>query len=437
MKKIPLIRNLGNVFNKLSGRIIVGMIMGILVGVFIQYYQTDYPFLQHIPPYLEMLGQIFLNLMNMCIPFLIFGSIVMSISSLELNEFKSIGKSTLFLFLITTGAASFFAVLIAYFLPFSQDPIAVAKAMANTEPVLHKSIKEIILNFFPSNIIDAFLKPNVLQVIVFACLFSVCINILKKSVPTVINLLNVTLAFNAVIMKIITLIMYIAPIGIFGILSSTLATKGFETLLSLGQVLLYITLINILFLVFYFCYISIRYRLNLVILIKKCTNMIIFCITTTSTIMCLPIAMDDAKYLGIRPKLSNFILPLGNSLNTNGSPITNVIMIVAAVSLSGTPINLPFYLLLGVYATIASFGNPGIIGGAFISLAVVCDLSGVPLEVAVIFFGIDYFLGITRVPCNILGSIFCSIIMAKKRGEFNEQIFNTPLEELIKQSKNT
>ncbi|WP_392559690.1 hypothetical protein [Orbus mooreae] len=65
----------------------------------------------------------------------------------------------------------------------------------------------------------------------------------------------------------------------------------------------------------------------------------------------------------------------------------------------------------------------------------VCDLAGVPLEVAVIFFGVDYFLGITRVPCNIMGSVFCSIIMAKKRGEFDKEIFNTPLEQLMKQEQ--
>lgn len=435
-------------FNGLSGRIIIGMILGVIVGVYIQANAitpqevefNDIPeykqVLQQVPQYLDMLGKMFLNLMNMCIPFLIFGSIVMSVSSLDLKEFKTIGGKTLLLFLITTACASFFAVGVSYFLPFAQDPEQAAKAIASaTQSTAHMGVKDIILNFFPSNVFKAFATPIVLQVIVFGCLFGLCLNMLKDTVPGVSTLLEVTLAFRAVIMKIITMVMYIAPIGIFGILSSTVATKGLDTLISLGQVLLYITLINIAFLILYFLYISVRYGLSLTMLIKKCANVIIFAVTTTSTAMCLPVAMQDAKRLGVKEKLSNFILPLGNSLNTNGGPITNVVIIIAAMSLTGTPMSTAFYILLGIYATIAAFGNPGVIGGALVSLAVVCDLAGVPLEVAVIFFGVDYFLGITRVPCNIMGSVFCSIMMAKKRGEFDKDIFNTPLDVLIKQEK--
>lgn len=415
--------------NGLSGRIIIGMILGVIVGLIIQAYKADSAFLAALPQYLDMLGKMFLNLMNMCIPFLIFGSIVMSVSSLDLKEFGAVGGRTLLLFLITTACASFFAVIIAYFLPFATDPAA-AQAAASAQAAQEVSIKAIILNFFPSNVFVAFTTPVVLQVIVFGCLFGLCINMLKESVPGVSTLLEVTLAFRAVIMKIITLVMHIAPIGIFGILSFTIADKGLHTLISLGQVLLYITVINIAFLLLYFVYISVRYGLSLSMLVKKCANVIIFAMTTTSTAMSLPVAMQDTKYLGVKEKLSNFILPLGNSLNTNGGPITNVVIIIAAMSLSGTPMDITFYILLGIYATIAAFGNPGVIGGALVSLAVVCDLAKVPINVAVIFFGVDYFLGITRVPCNIMGSVFCSVILAKKRGEFDKEIFNTPLAEL-------
>lgn len=421
--------------NGLSGRIIIGMILGVIVGLLIQEFKADHAILGSMAQYLDMLGKMFLNLMNMCIPFLIFGSIVMSVSSLDLKEFGAVGGRTLLLFLITTACASFLAVIIVYFLPFATDPAAAAAALAKETVHQDTSLKSIILNFFPSNVFVAFTKPVVLQVIVFGCLFGLCINMLKETVPGVSTLLEVTLAFRSVIMKIITIVMHIAPFGIFGIISFTIADKGLDTLISLGQVLLYVTLINIVFLILYFLYISIRYGLSLNMLIKKCSNVIIFAMTTTSTAMSLPIAMQDTKYLGVKEKLSNFILPLGNSLNTNGGPITNVVIIVAAMSLSGTPMDMTFYILLGVYATIAAFGNPGVIGGALVSLAVVCDLAKVPLDVAVIFFGVDYFLGITRVPCNIIGSVFCSVMMAKKRGEFDKDVFNTPLQDLMKQTE--
>lgn len=422
-----------NFFKTLSGQIVLGMILGVIVGLIFQKYG-----LQEYALYLDMLGKMFLNLMNMCIPFLIFGSIVLSVASLDLKEFGSVGGKTLLLFLITTACASFLAVTISYFLPFNVDPeqaqAAISSAVNTDKISAGQNIVNIILNFFPSNVFRAFATPIVLQVIVFGVLFGLCINMLQDTTPGVKTLLEITLAFRAIIMKIITMVMHIAPYGIFGILSATIATKGLDTLISLGQVLLYITMINILFFVLYTLYISVRYGLNLGMLIKKIARTFIVSITTTSTAMSLVPAMQDVPKMGVKEKISNFVLPLGNSLNTNGGPITNVVIIIAAMALTGQEMTLTFYLLLGVYATIAAFGNPGVIGGALVSLAVVCDLAGVPIEVAVIFFGVDYFLGITRVPCNIMGSVYCSIIMAHKRGEFDKDVFNTPLEELEKKT---
>lgn len=410
--------------NGLSGRIIIGMILGVIFGLVLGKDADVF----------GIFGKMFLNLMNMCIPFLIFGSIVMSVSSLDLKEFRTIGGKTLLLFLITTACAAFLAVIVGAVVPFNTDEAQAAAALAAGTQGSAMGVSDIILNFFPSNIFKSFGTPIVLQVIVFGCFFGISINLLKDTVPGVSTLLEVTLAFRAIIMKIITMVMYIAPIGIFGILASTIGTKGLDTLISLGQVLLYITIINILFLVLYFLYISLRYRLSLSMLIKKCSRVLIIAVTTTSTAMCLPVAMEDAKYLGVKEKLSNFILPLGNSLNTNGGPITNVIIIIAAMALQGKTgeMTMTWYILLGVYATIAAFGNPGVIGGALVSLAVVCDLAGVPIEVAVIFFGVDYFLGITRVPCNIMGSVFCCIMMSNKFKEFDRETFEKSLDELAK-----
>lgn len=438
-------------FKTLSGKIVIGLTLGIIVGVILEAMKAPMPEGQvsaevlasiqsqnatilQIANYLQMLGQIFLNLMNMCVPFLIFGSIVMSVSSLDLKEFKIMGGKTLLLFFVTTAAASYLAVLLGLVLPFNFDASLLDGSQAVTATTL--TVKEIILGFFPSNVFVAFTKPIVLQVIIFGCLFGLCMNLLKDNTPGVSELLTVTLAFRSVIMKIITLVMYIAPIGIFGILSSTIAINGLGLLKSLGLVLVYITVVNVLFFVLYTLFISIRYGLSLGMLLKKCSRVIIFAATVTSTALSLPLAMEDTKTLGVKEKISNFILPLGNSLNTNGGPITNVIIAIAAVNLMNIPVGVEFYIMLGLYATIAAFGNPGVIGGALVSLFVVFDLVGLPKEAAVIFFGLDYFYGITRVVLNVMGSIYVSVMVAHSQGEFDKKVFETSLDDLAKQ-KNT
>lgn len=412
--------NVINYFKTLSGRILIGVILGIIVGSVFGDKAAN----------VKVLGDIFLNLMNMCVPFLIFGSIVMSVSALDLKDFRAIGGKALLLFLITTAAASFFAVGVGLLLPYAIDPAVAQQSVANT--VVNKiGVADVILNFFPKNVFAAFAAPFILQIIVFALFFGVCINLLRESTPKVEILLDVTLAFRSVIMKTISLVMYYAPIGIFGIIGSTVGTKGADSIKSIGLVLVYITLINIAFFLLYTLYISLRYRLNISMLLKKSARLIVFAATTTSTALSLTVALEDMKYLGVKERLYNFVLPLGSSLNTNGGPITNVIVAIATIHLFQINVDSTFYIMLGIYATIAAFGNPGVIGGALVSMIVVFDLVGLPHEAAMLFFGLDAFYGITRVVLNIMGSFYCCIMMANSRGEFDRETFNTSLEDLM------
>lgn len=410
-----------NYFKSLSGRIVIGVCIGLILGVVMGESAAHF----------KILGDIFLRLMNMCVPFLIFGSIVMSVASLDLKDFRTIGGKALLLFFITTAAASFFSLGAGLLLPFGFGGEAGATAIV--PEVASISAQQIILGFFPNNVFEAFTKPYILQIIVFGLFYGIGINLLQDSVPGVKTLLDVTLAFRSIIMKTISLIMYIAPIGIFGIIANVVGTKGPQVIGSLGLVLLYISLVNIAFFVLYTLYISVRYRLSLSMLLSKTQRLIIFAATTTSTALSLTVAMEDIKNLGVKEKLSNFVLPLGSSLNTNGGPITNVIIGIAAIHLFNIPADTTLYIMLAVYATIAAFGNPGVIGGALVSLFVVFDLVGLPREAAVLFFGLDAFYGITRVVLNICGSFYCCIIMANSRGEFDRETFETSLDDLMKE----
>ncbi|MBS7827878.1 dicarboxylate/amino acid:cation symporter [Wohlfahrtiimonas chitiniclastica] len=413
-----------------SGKILLGLVLGIIIGVGLLSLKNTSPrwtecVLQS-AGYLHMLGQIFMNLMYMCVPFLIFGSVVMSVSSVHLEEFKRLGIQTLWLFFMATALSATLAILISTLLPFQFD-VEVVKAVKASH-MASLTIQEIVLGFFPNNVFTAFTQPSILQIIVFSCLFGACINLLRDVTPNVEALLNVTLAFRSVVLKMISLIMKVAPIAVFGIVSSTIVIHGLGTLKTLGMVLVYITALNVLFFLLYTLFICLRYRLSPAILLKKSARVMIFAGSITSTALSLPLAMDSSRNLGVSKKVTNFVLPLGNSLNTNGGPITNVIIVIAVAHCANLEMTLSFYVMLGIYATIASLGNPGVLGGALVSLLMLFDLVGLPKEAALIFFSLDYFYAITRVIVNVMGNIYASIILAHAQGEFDREVFESSKE---------
>lgn len=397
----------------LSGRIVLGSIIGLILGFV----------LGENAGHLQFLGDIFLRSVKMCVPLLIFCSIVEATASLPLKELKTVGFMTLAVFFITTSLSAIVSILTVIFFPPEltialPDQSDIATSLTNT------SFTDTLVNFIPDNALSALSNGVIVQIIVFAALFGISVNILKSEFSQVNHLYELVLGLRKVVMKIVTIIMYYAPIGISAMLASITGTSGIEALKSLGHVLLIVSVVDIFFFILYTLFISVRYQLNIIQLIKNSSDILLMAITTTSSAVSLPIALEDVpNKIGVKEKVSNFVLPLGNALNTNGAPITNIISAMACSSIFNIQFTTQNLIMLGIYAVVASFGNPGVPGGGIVSMAIVFQMIGIPVEGVAIFAGLDYFFSLTRAPLNVMGNVYSSIIVGNKTDEFDREIF--------------
>lgn len=400
--------------SSLSMRIVVGSIIGIIIGLIFGESTST----------IQFLGDIFLRSVKMCVPLLIFCSIVEASASLPLQELKSVGFKTLGVFFVSTSLSAILSVVVAKFFPPILN-ITVPGKGAYEGAAGSESIQETLVNFIPDNAVAALANGTIVQIIIFAALFGISVNILKENNPAVNSVYEFTLGLRKVIMQIVTIVMIYAPIGISAMIAGVIGTSGMSALASLGQILLLVSVVDIIFFAIYTLYMSVRYKLNLVQLLKNSSSIILMAFTTTSSAVTLPVALNEVpKKMGVKERISDFVLPLGNALNTNGAPISNVLSAVACASIFGIEFTTSKLILLGVFSVVASFGNPGVPGGGIVSMAIVFQMIGIPVEGVAVFAGLDYFYSLTRAPLNVMGNVYSSIIVSNKLGEFDKDVFN-------------
>lgn len=400
--------------SSLSMRIVVGSIIGILIGFAFGESTAN----------IQFLGDIFLRSVKMCVPLLIFCSIVEASASLPLQELKSVGFKTLGVFFVSTSLSAVLSVIVAKFFPPVLN-ITVPGKGAYEGAAGSESIQETLVNFIPDNAVAALANGTIVQIIIFAALFGISVNILKENNPAVNSVYEFTLGLRKVIMQIVTIVMIYAPIGISAMIAGVIGTSGVSALASLGQILLLVSVVDILFFAAYTLYMSVRYKLNIVQLLKNSSSIILMAFTTTSSAVTLPVALNEVpNKMGVKERISDFVLPLGNALNTNGAPISNILSAVACASIFDIEFTTSKLILLGVFAIVASFGNPGVPGGGIVSMAIVFQMIGIPVEGVAVFAGLDYFYSLTRAPLNVIGNVYSSIIVSNKLDEFDKNVFN-------------
>lgn len=399
----------------LTQRIIIGSILGIIVGYFMG------PSVIHI----KFMGDVFLRLVTMVVPILIFCAIVEAVASLEIKELGKIGTKTLALFLFSTAIAA--AVGIIAVTLFKPSMTLEGLSTAQYEGyVLTGSFINLIVNFIPANIVRAFAEGTLIQIMVFGTMFGVAINATKDN-PHVAHLYNGIKALRLLMMKIVTAFMVIAPFGIFAMLANVVGGSGAKILMPLVQYILTVTGANIVFIVGYTIVVGAICRLNPIQLVKNVSRTIVIGMATGSSAMSLPTEMMDAdERLGLDRKISNFVLPLGNAINTNGAAITTTVASVTCAHLFGIELTTQHLIMIAVYAALSTFGNTTVPGGGIVAVAVVFQMAGLPLEGVALFAGVDYFTSLTRIILNVVGDIYVAILVAVPEKALDRAIFNAP-----------
>jgi proton glutamate symport protein len=409
-------KNKINMVTQIMIAVVLGVVFGLLFGDFSKS--------------LKVIGDIFLRLIQMSIPLLVFGQIIEAVARLNPKEVKGLGTKTIVVFAVSSLLAAFWGILMA--LIFSPGSGINIQGLNTGTKIIEQniSINDTLMGFFPSNIIGSLANGSIIQIIVFALIFGIAFSKFRTSNEES-HLLTLLTEFNEIIIKLITIIMYIAPIGIFALIASIIGQLGISVIMPLIKYLGVYSFATFSFLIVWISVVSSTCKLNPLRLIKNMTQMSIMALVTTSSAITLPLEMEDAeKKLGIGNRVTKLVLPLGMSLNSNGSAMHMALTVVTIAQIYGIQYGMSKILYIGIIAALVSLANAVVPGAGLVSLAIIVPQMGLPLESIALFAGVEWFVGMLRTILNVDSDVFSAILVAKHEKQINYDIFygKSPIE---------
>lgn len=399
----------------MTTQIIIATILGVLFGLLFGEQMST----------VDVIGNIFLRLIQMSIVLLVMGQIIEAVGNLNPKQLGKLGVKTIFVFMLSSLLAAFFGVLMGFiFKPGIGIDSTLIKMSEIPDTGTASSLKDTLLNFFSNNIINSMAEGSIIQVIVFAILFGLAVSFVKLENPEN-QILQTTIQFNAIIIRLISIIMKAAPVGIFFILASTIGKMGAQVLLPLLKYLAVYGLATFFFLFLWLLFVTLYCHVSIVQLTKNMMQMSVMALTTTSSAITLPVALKDSQEkLGIKEKVSKLVLPLGMSLNSNGSAMHMAITIVTIAQIFGNTYSVYDYIYIGILATLASLANAVVPGAGLVSLSIVVPQMGLPVESIALFAGVEWFVGMLRTILNVDSDTFSALVVAKSEDAIDYNIFN-------------
>lgn len=372
---------------------------------------------------LKFIGDIFLRLVQMCVVPLIMGQIIEAVGTPDTKEIGKVGLKTIAIFAISSLLAAMFGIVMGLvFKPGSGMDLSAAHDL--TVSVGDSNFIDTLVGFIPSNIFDAMAKGIIIQVISFSLFFGIGLGLypVKDKKAQFLDLLH---TFNDIIMKVITVIMNFAPVGIGILLASTVGQMGKQVILPLAKYLLVFGLGTFIFLILWIVYTAAKVKVSILKLLPKLVPMSLLAIATTSSAVTRPTEMKDAREkIGISDRIANLVLPLGMPLNSNGAAMHMAITVITAAQIYGVSYGLGDYVYIAIMATLLSLANAVAPGADIVSLAMIIPQVGLPIEAIAIFAGVGYFVGALRTILNVDSDVFTAMLVAMSENELDYDVFN-------------
>ena len=393
----------------ITGAIFTGLILGILTGLLLADRFTP------ILTVTGVIGGIYMNALNMMIFPMVFCSIVMGICSI--GNAKTTGKITgysMIFFLCTTAIASAVGIIIPRLIRLGKG-VHFEMATSDIQATEMTSILDTIKNLIPSNPVKAFAEGNMLQVLVFAVVVGfTLIAVGEKGQP----LLNVIDSLNEVCLKVISTVMYFTPIGVFCLMTNVVAVNGADIIGKLALIIgvAYIGYI-IHVVVVYGLSVKFLAKMSPLAFFKGIAPAMITAFTTTSSNATLPVNIECCNKMGAEPEISSFVLPLGATINMDGTAIYQAVCAVFIACCYGVQLTLGDMAMIVLTATLASVGTAGVSGAGMIMLAMVLTQVGLPVEGIAIIAGVDKIFDMGRTTLNITGDATCALFISRLERE--------------------
>ena len=410
----------------LTTKIFIALIAGAIFGIILCYlvpsgHVRDDIVVEGI---LYVIGQGFIRLMKMLVVPLVFCSLVCGSMAIgDTKKLGTVGVRTLIFYLFTTALAITVALTVGNIIDpgVGLDMSAIKTNAADVAQMEATSLTDTLLNIIPDNPVNSLASGSMLQIIVFALIIGVILAKLGDRAETVSSFFG---QFNDIMMEMTMMVMSLAPIGVFCLISRTFANIGFSAFLPLGKYMIGVLLaLAIQCLIVYLGLLKVFTGLNPIKFIKNFFPVMAFAFSTATSNATIPLSIDTlAKKMGVSKKISSFTIPLGATINMDGTAIMQGVAVVFAAQAFGIHLTMTDYITVIGTATLASIGTAGVPSVGLVTLTMVFNSVGLPVEAIGLIMGIDRILDMTRTAVNITGDAVCTTIVAHQNKAIDRSV---------------
>ena len=391
----------------ITGAIFTGLVLGVITGLFLA---------DRIPAILNvtgLVGGIYMNALNMMIFPLVFCSIVMGISNI--GNIRTTGKITgtaMVFFIFTTALASLIGLIIPRMIKLGQG-VTFEMATSDIAATEMTSILDTVKNLIPSNPVAAFANGNMLQVLVFAVIVGFTLIAVGEKGDALLKVIDAT---NEVCLKVISVVMYFTPIGVFCTIVPVVQSNGIDTIISLAQqlLILYIAFFGYAFIVYGFS-VKVLGKASPVAFFKAILPAALNAFGTCSSSATIPISKKCMEEnFGVSNKITSIVIPLGATVNMDAVSILMSFMIMFFANACGIEVSVSMMAVLLLANVLLSIGTPGVPGGAIASFAALATMAGLPAGVMGVYIGINTLCDMGATCINVVGDLACCAVLKEK-----------------------
>ena len=410
-----------------TGKIFLGLILGMIFGIILNYLVPESSFKNDvlINGILYVIGNGFLRLMKMLVVPLVFTSLICGAAAI--GDTKTLGKvgiKTIIFYLCTTALAVTVAILVANVINpgigLNMNDIQAGNVSATSNST---SLTETLLDIIPDHPFNSLANGTMLQIIVLALIIGILIAKMGERAELIFNFAS---QCNDLMMEMTMLVMKAAPIGVFCLIAKTFSGLGIDAILPLMKyVASVIVALTVQCFGVYMLLLFAFSRLNPFRFFQKFLPVFGFAFSTATSNATIPLSIETLEEkMGVSRRISSFTIPLGATINMDGTSIMQGVAVVFAAQAYGVHLGLGGYLTVIATATLASIGTAGVPSVGLITLSMVFESVGLPVEAIALIMGIDRILDMIRTAVNVTGDAVCTTVVAFQNKALDMETFN-------------
>ncbi len=412
----------------LTTKVVLSMVLGILVGLAINYSGQNSPDsfigIYIVDGLFHVVGTMFITALKMLVVPLVLFSLISGV--LGIGDIKSLGKvgaKSFGLYMLTTAMAITLAISIAVASGIGDGANLESKSTFEAKEA--PPLSSVLIDIIPSNIIDAMASGNMLQIIFFAILLGISILMVGSKAAPIVRGVEI---MNEVMMNMVNIVMAVAPYAVFALIAKAISNLGLDLLQSLaGYVIVLIIALLLHLFITLMVLLKVFTRLNPKTFLKKIRSVQIFAFSTSSSNATIPVTLKAVTdRLGVNNSVASFTVPFGATINMDGTAIMQGVATVFIANAYGVELGIAGYLTVILMSVLASIGTAGVPGVGLIMLSMVFVQVGLPVEGIGLILGVDRLLDMVRTAVNVSGDATVSVIVAKSEGKFDKEIYNDP-----------